>query len=318
MELTKEQYEEMVAYFEGRMQPAEEWAFLEALAAHPALQEAFDQELLLRTAAGSGGIDHPQSALSLPPQEWDTADEHLRKVIAAARKQTGDDTKKAGLGFIQQYWVVLSIAASLLLVISFIIYVLVRRTDAPELVHQPTKQQPVPIPIKDTAEKQVLLKQHKPDDGQLAMNAFKKFHQIYLPSDDDPVQVSKIVIFYQQKDFIRALHELGTDSFGVRSGETEQEKQRVKQYALFYRGLCYLEMKQERKALPIFQQLSRQLTTANPLYAEVAWHSAMAFLATGSKDEAIRLLRNTDFSKTPGDYAKRAKQIIRYLEREGK
>lgn len=83
MEITEQQFAKLMAYFDNRLTPAEEIAFIEEVAGSEALKEEFNREMLWRTELEA----HPYQVAA----GFESVDEHIGKakeLIAAHYKNS--------------------------------------------------------------------------------------------------------------------------------------------------------------------------------------------------------------------------------------
>ncbi len=81
-------------------------------------------------------------------------------------------------------------------------------------------------------------------------------------------------------------------------------------YALFYKGMSLMELKEHKQAIGVFNQFDESKQSRFTPF--VKWYKALSYLKLGNKEKSISLLK--DLSNTENPQQKQAKQLLTELE----
>jgi hypothetical protein len=283
MGMTIELYETMCAYFDGKLTLEEEKKFLEKIDSDPELMKEFEweEQLMYKSAQEQKELLSPVIASDAGIVR--TGEEPVSKPVAKMRPV-----------YYRYRWAIAAGVAGVIM-LTFIFIYTKEKPEGKKIEwvnwdwHLP-KIKPI---IPDTP---------RPDPNELreiqerlVANARKeKQRQIitklgrHAPDPvTEPVEVSKI-----QEDYVMNKHEenLVTTSKPIisRGGDTEKEK--IKAYATFYRGLSFLELNKDSAAISTLTALLQMKDEFPDLVLEARWNMSKAYYKNGDKKTALAIL----------------------------
>ena len=288
----------IVDYFEDRMSPAEEEAFVRELAGNDELRAQYEDELLMRSLLaereGKGTADGDPF---LQP-----ADEHIDMIGKAMEKN--ETTTPLVKPLFRHYRLVAAILVAIIAGTLVYLFAIHRSQAPPPVVKGPDAVKPVPdrlrqnIVVIDTAK---LIPHNSPTDDEV-------FARVYTPyaGGDDPVQVSIYYQYYRQGNYGKLFG--ATDAAVREMGTGENEAQSIA-YLHLYKGLGYLADHRPREALSEFERVQEQTGSTTPPFYAAQWYGSLTWLKRQDRNKAMAIARQIMTTSSP--YRPQAAKLLK-------
>ena len=307
MSIPQEQYDRLIAYFEGKLSAEEEISFLHEVKEDEALQKEFDWELLLRYQH----FEEPDEAdKSEHADPFEPAGAHTGRVKEAWKQAAANDPLppvriiRPGRFTVAAAILVLALGAALF----YIFYI---KKPAPEIVHRdpPVKPDRGRIYKKDPSlpEKNARILAQNDDRAE---KVYKQYYKKYRGSEEDPIQVSKFLYAYNEGRYDEVIK--GTAKELLSKG-TDANTPALKNYLGFYQGISYLHTKKTAPAINKLREVTSHTSSTDQLYYDASWYLAMAYLQDGNLTDATAVLQQLADSKINMGYKKEASSVLKAL-----
>lgn len=339
MQITFEQYERIQRYLDGNMAPSDENLFLAELSQDTFLKESLDFENELRHNLSSIGekknllekyndyyktpksIEDANSILSLIEKagnEWQK--ENTTATAADSPTFVSKREPQKAKVVSMRIWVALAVSVCMVLAVTFLVIFVLPKQTSPSIAK-----------IKDTsvAKKNTDTEIVKTSSGDSIkkMNPviqkfdgkayFKKYYAKDRSNPPMPEILAMIPADYQKGDYSFREIDLGKVANTRGASNDLNSKQNILQLAHYYKGLSYIETKDDKTAI---ENLRWVIDSAHSpqLKIKAQWYLALIYLNKDNLQKAMPLL--LALSKTPNDgpYHIQAAELLETLEQQYK
>lgn len=290
-------YETMCAYFDGELSLEEEKKFLEMVEKDPELKKEFEWEekMIFNSIPNYQELTEPASDAGIAAYSGvDNTPAHITKT-------------KAKYLFYKTWAIAASIIA-----ICFLLYLLLvhPKKQSGEIItdNKPGKETPAIPPVKTLQDS---LNRANEIQKEIAAREImkKKVNNLGRHEPDLSVespQLGQLQEAFATKDYA-VIPAFSEESFLVRGGDNEREI--IKAYALFYKGIAFLELNKDSAAVSTLKKVIGLKNIPAALSAETAWNLSKAYYKSGNKEEARSLL-NELLTRKNFPYVKEGKVLL--------
>jgi tetratricopeptide (TPR) repeat protein len=307
-------------YLSGRMNMAEQRAFIKELGENEVLRKQYEDELLMEDLLGEQEVSTPEVDMMFQP-----ADAHLAMLEEALGKfnRQGEEAnsnpvvpdstqgvsvdKTRVVPLVKRFRLIAAAAAIIILAAPAFWLVNRQSQNTGVITKKNAADSPAVariMPPKDTLKAVYALPTHTVNaDSLYTLNAVK------YQGADLPVQVSIVVNDYNAGNYTAVTKTTEADI--MQAGVSDEEAVAA-QYLHLYKGLAYLPLGKPEKAIGEFDTVLKTADSTDKVYYTAEWYKALARLKTNSPEKAAAIA--THITKTASPYKNKAIALLKGLE----
>lgn len=336
MEITLEQYENIQNYLDGVMTPQEEIVFLNELNQNASLKESFDFEKELRQNLTS--INDKKNLVEKPEDYYETdknaADYNSIKNLIEQTNNEWEQENKNSPGISEliidnrpglpkakvvnlKSWIGIAAAACVLLAVASLVLFL-PESPVPSSVVKNIDTSSVKKNINTNITKAVpadSLKNINPENKKFDGSAlFKKYYAKDMGNPPMPDLLAMIPADYQKGNYSYSERLDLRDVPNTRGSSNDRNsKQNILQLGHYYKGLSYIETKDNKKA---GENLKWVIDSAqnSQLKTKAQWYLALIYLKENNAKKAVQVLSSLSKNYNEVQYHKQATAVLENIK----